>query len=114
MDDELLQTILKVQKIEYAEFNDTLRLTNYSPGISSFLSPDRIIEEGAFIADIFYELLGYDNYLADIRDGRQSPLMLDWIEQKPLFQPESDEKISILAPVNFFHLHIYPFKSGLW
>jgi len=111
MNENLYLTILQTQKIQYVEYDSEFNLKQYSPGLSSFFSPDRVLETGAYITDTFIELLGYESYLTEIRDGKAQPLYLDWINQSPLSisDPVADNK----QLVEYFNLQVYPFHSGL-
>jgi len=111
MNNELLLTILQSQKIEYVLFDSAFLLVDLSPGVVKFLSPDRIISFGTYVTNIFVELLGYEQYLEDVRDAKAPPLQLDWINQEPL--SISPTETAEQQPVTFFHLQVYPFNSGI-
>jgi response regulator RpfG family c-di-GMP phosphodiesterase len=111
MNEELFLSIIKTQKIEYVLFDSSFNLIQTSPGLSSILSPDRIIKDGVFITDIFIELLGYEQYLIEVRDGQASPLRLDWINQTSLLA--ASENIDDSLMVKYINLQVYPFQSGL-
>jgi putative nucleotidyltransferase with HDIG domain len=111
MNDEVSLFILNKQKIEYAQYNAAFRLIDFSLGLPSFLASERIFQKDAFITDTFIELLGYEQYLIEVREGKKPPLQLDWINQISL--AVSPEIKDADQTVTYFNLQVYPFKSGL-
>jgi len=111
MNEDVYISILNSQKIEYAIYDSSLKLVESSPNLPYFLSPDRVVEVNAHITDTFIELLGYEQYLAEIQAGKVPSLQLDWINQIPLSVPPGKEGAH--QPVAFFHLQVYPFHSGV-
>jgi putative nucleotidyltransferase with HDIG domain len=112
MEADLFDFLLGTQKSKYARFDATFHLTEYSPGLETFLSADRKVEIGCHIAEIFFELIGFDPYLAELRDHQKPPLYLNWINQIPLsVQPGETTDHNPLAA--YFHLQVFPFQPGL-
>ncbi|MEW5867683.1 MAG: adenylate/guanylate cyclase domain-containing protein [Chloroflexota bacterium] len=82
---EIIARLLQIEGIDYAILDARQRVQAYSPGLPDLsLAPQDSALHGQELADLFPELVGYDEVLAEMRAGRQSQLLIERIYRASL------------------------------
>jgi HD-GYP domain-containing protein (c-di-GMP phosphodiesterase class II) len=110
MDDSLLQFILQTQEVEYALFDSILQLKYCSPGLTTYLFPDKNTQANANITDVFSELIGYEETLVKLQYAKDLPIRIERITH---VSPPVEQEISQDKKLAYFNLHVYPYQGGL-
>lgn len=99
MDESLFHLILRSQEIEYAIFDAQDNLVQCTPGLQQSIMG---LSDSRKIADIFLELVGYEQILDAIRKHEQDPLILENIQGHCIKDGQK-----------YIDLQVYPFKGGI-
>jgi HD-GYP domain-containing protein (c-di-GMP phosphodiesterase class II) len=110
MDSSLLQFILQTQKVDYALFDPSLRLTDWSNGLKAYLPAGGELAPGMMVADLFPELSGYEDILLEIQEGRHNPLAIDRIEK---FGSHHSYRFVIEQLPEYYSLQAFPYNGSL-
>lgn len=110
IDNDLLLFILKTKKIDYALFDSSLNLINWSAGLKTCLPEKTKLIKGIGVADIFSELCGYEDILGKIQKKQRSPLILDRIEKHSPYQSST---LRLEQLTEYYSLQAYPYNEYL-
>ncbi len=106
MDNSIFQFILEKEKIEFALFTRSLKLSVWSDNLHAYLSSDLELHADLNISDLFSELEGYEDIFKEMITNETEPLVLDRIE-KYTFSQKSPADLN--CERDFYSLEVFPY-----
>jgi len=110
MDNHFFQFILEKEKIEFALFTRSLKLSVWSDNLHTYLSSDLELHADLKISDLFSELEGYEDIFKEMITDETEPLILDRIEKYTLSQKLPAELVS---EREFYSLEVFPYNGQI-
>lgn len=110
MDNKFFQFILEKEKIEFALFTRSLKLSVWSDNLYTYLSSNLELHADLKISDLFSELEGYEDIFKKMITDETEPLILDRIEKYNLSQKLPADLVS---EREFYSLEVFPFNGQI-
>lgn len=110
MNNELFQFILNKEHIEYAIFDIDFCMIEKSDDLSKLFNGNRSVEIGDSLFDVFFELVGFEETLNEVLNGKKESIGIDWIGESNQSQFLNNEKLQI---IKYFNLKVLQYNRGL-